>query len=470
MMKVLHFITFLAIAGCVSASRSRNPTDVPKLGNDNWISDPDNNICTEVGREINRLVDSSSWLKEYRFPCGQEYHPFQVGVVAIDRIPSKYMNDGNTGIDRYTTELFNHLGLGYANCHNGVMIFLSRKDGVSVIQPGAGIPVGVLSQLDRDEINNVMLGYYNTKQYSNGLHAGTDELVNRLISNGKNIYGSNYHHIVQNDFYFGDLFRFLFFVVVVLLVFNIAMNALTSVSGVFFVTANNGNRNRNNRQQSSSFVTGVHSSTHMNPTLDTRTYNERLLARSQGTPSTDQGSTHMNPTPDPLPYNLRHRNVAGGHHTPSPQPRSMSPPPAPKKKLVPDTVASGNPDDGKAVHGTSGIAQFGTGVINLASSVAGSIIPKPKSAPQTVTKTIETMTKTTVTEVVPATEPEKGKAVQGTASVAHVASPKSNARRKLSFSDESDSGSGSGSDSDSGSEKNPGKGKTVQGTSSVARF
>ena len=185
-----YFVLFYWFGTFVHAI-TRTPSDIPALKRDIWISDPDKYLTEYQFFEINSMLDSNSYLKKHTFPCGNNYKPYQVAVLVVEKMDRSYSGS------EFAETVFNKWGLGYPECNNGVLLFLSIKDKILSITPGSGITSDVLSDFDKEHIIiDAIKPYLKNKRYGDGLRKGVNELVQVLCISDISEYSSKSMKII----------------------------------------------------------------------------------------------------------------------------------------------------------------------------------------------------------------------------------------------------------------------------------
>lgn len=104
----------------------------------------------------------------------------QTGVQGtVVTITDRARHGGTDGLERFSTRLFNHWGVGDATRNDGFMLLVSRDDREARIELGRGYPpeAGLLAQ---DIMNRVMLPSFREGDYSRGLREGTLAVIDRI--------------------------------------------------------------------------------------------------------------------------------------------------------------------------------------------------------------------------------------------------------------------------------------------------
>ena len=181
--------------------------------NDFWIQDPTSILTSSQKHTLNVLIDRNSALKRNVYPCGNINMPYQIGVAIVDKMKlSSNISNTSINIMDYATDVFNNVQLGYAECNNGVLLFVSFDDREIGIITGSGINPKVLSHDDIDSIIYHIGSFFKKQDKFTGLREGIIKLSNHLIYKSDTVYKSNSSNMVDIIILGGFTFTILYII------------------------------------------------------------------------------------------------------------------------------------------------------------------------------------------------------------------------------------------------------------------
>ncbi len=116
--------------------------DVCRRGKKSAVCDPDSILALSERDELDGLINFiAEGTNGYEIaPCGSRYEGYQLAVLIINRMSSGYypFRDSAQRAKRFAKDIHDKWGVGDAECHNGVVIFVSIDDRQMYISTGKG--------------------------------------------------------------------------------------------------------------------------------------------------------------------------------------------------------------------------------------------------------------------------------------------------------------------------------------------
>ena len=136
----------------VSAKNGWNPSDLPspqqdrrdvcRRGKKSAVCDPNSILTLRERDELDGLMNfiAEGTNGNEKAPCGERYEGYQLAVLIIDRMSSSYYRFHSTAqrAKQFAKDIHDKWAVGDAECHNGVVIFVSIDDRQMYISTGKG--------------------------------------------------------------------------------------------------------------------------------------------------------------------------------------------------------------------------------------------------------------------------------------------------------------------------------------------
>lgn len=135
------------------------------------------------GEWSDKIIDRINELKNQTFSCGDVVRPYQLGFAVIDdiRSVSRWHEVTTNDAIECAKIIFNNWGIGFPECNNGVLLFLSINDRKWSIITGKGSKK-VLGERVRNYIGDDMKFYLRNKNYGESVYVGITNIVDVLLN------------------------------------------------------------------------------------------------------------------------------------------------------------------------------------------------------------------------------------------------------------------------------------------------
>lgn len=197
--RFLVFISFFALSvGLAHSKSSWRPSDLPNPQQDpqrvcgrskqSAICDPDGILALserdELDGLINFIAEGTNGFDLAQ--CADRYEGYQLAVLVINSMNPSYhrFSDSSQRAKQFAKDIHDKWGVGDAQCHNGVVIFVSIDDKQIYISTGKGTKL-VLSDSKVSTVLSKMRPLMREEQYGKALISAVN-LIGKILS-GKNL-------------------------------------------------------------------------------------------------------------------------------------------------------------------------------------------------------------------------------------------------------------------------------------------